>query len=213
MTINGVFPSATANIQTCCQSSTILNELAGNSGHHSLRAVCFIPLASQQPAHSTLLLVTFLSVSAISCGGGSHGPVATTSSVSVNPSRSATGLHVYVHRFRLGRRLATHLPLESSPSPHRQLNSRTVAVVGGLSAQLSPQARWRCGSHVCHCHYGGDTNFLSSTSFIGHDKNVEYQTTLTLSASDALGDSTTIQVPVRGANRNAFDTGQKSTSI
>jgi len=196
LTLQAVFPPSNS---TMGQSAPIKAQMVSTGGILAFTslAILVLPVGRRRIGILSSIGVLLLGLVVNGCGGGgSHTPPAPAATITTISSSPVSGPQGTTFTFT-----ANVAGSGSSESPTGTVTFSDGNSVLGSGSVIKGTATFSSsslilGSHSVVASYSGDTNFLPSSSSKATTTDVQYQTTLSLSASDSLGNVTVVQVPV-----------------
>jgi len=196
LTISGIFPASNAvHIRVAHNSHTGLMTATGGI---ALSAMLFLFAApGKRRRYGCLLLcaTAVISMVPLGCSGGSgtHTLTSTSTSVTVNPASGAQGSN-FTFTATVNGMNGTGTPTGTVTFSDGSSTLGTGTVSNGMASFSS--ATLAVGAHSVVATYSGDTNFAPSNSGTPAIADVQYSANLTVVATDSLGDTTSLQIPV-----------------
>jgi Pro-kumamolisin, activation domain/Bacterial Ig-like domain (group 3) len=202
LTLQAVFPSSGSSMgQNAPVRRAQIEKLnAGGIAALASLAVLILPVRRRRIGFfsSIGLLMLLVTMTSCSSGGSAKPPAPPTTGATTTAVSAALPSGPQGTTFTFTANVAV---VGSSGSPTGTVTFSDNNSVLGSSSVENGTATFSSnsltfGSHSVIATYSGDANFLPSSSTKAAMADVQYQTTLSLSASDSLGNVTAIQVPV-----------------
>ncbi|ABF39464.1 peptidase S8 and S53, subtilisin, kexin, sedolisin [Candidatus Koribacter versatilis Ellin345] len=188
LTVNAVFPATNGTHRSAPAHKANLHlELISGTG--AAFAVVFLCLpVGRKPRLASLIVFMAFCLVTFGCGNDSHSPAASTTTLSATPTAGGYGSTFTFKATVSGQGAGGTVTFIDGSS---QLG--TASVSNGTATFTTTTLAY--GQHSAVAQYGGDAHNLPSSSAAA-SVDVQYQTTLAVRASDSLGNTTTIQIPI-----------------
>jgi hypothetical protein len=198
LTINGSFPPASAAIRRGSNGRVSMLKTTGGLAASVALALLIVPSRRRRSALGLFVLLFGVALLSNGCGGGSSknvnkSPVASTTTLQSTPTSGVQGTNFTFS--------ATIAGAGSSSTPTGTVTFSDANSVLGTATITNGTASFATtslalGAHMVVASYSGDNQFLPSASSSPVSADVQYQTTVNVTATDSLGNTTSIQLPV-----------------
>ncbi|HZB89279.1 MAG TPA: Ig-like domain repeat protein [Terracidiphilus sp.] len=198
LTINGVFPAtSTSNVRRAAVAHNTHAGLLTATGGIALSAMCLMFVApGKRRRYGCLLLCITAAISLVplGCNGSSaHTLTATSTTVAATPASGVQG-STFTFMSTVSGSSGTGTPTGTVTFSDGSSTLGMGTVSNGTASFSSTTLA--LGSHSVVATYSGDTNFAPSNSGTPATADVQYSANLTVAATDSLGNTTSIQIPV-----------------